>query len=172
MAAYYAALAIIRFSLLKHTQKHDFDEKLREQWKKYFLCGIMLLVINFVLAGIIVYIVWKNKTFVHHEITTIALAAYTFLTFTFAIINGVKYRKYNSPVYSAAKIITLVCACVSVLTLETTMLTTFGTSNVENFRTVILGATGAAITVFTTVTATYMIVRGKIELKKEEKARD
>ena len=68
----------------------------------------------------------RNRTFHHHEITTIALAAYTFTSLTFAIINTVKYRKYHSPVYSASKAISLASACVSLLTLESTMLTTFG----------------------------------------------
>ena len=40
-------------------------------------------------------IVYLNKTFIHHEITTITIAAYTFTSLTFAIINFIKYKKYD-----------------------------------------------------------------------------
>ena len=49
------------------------------------------------------------------------MAAYTFLTFAFAIINLVKYKKYKSPVYMSAKLISLIAGAVSMLTLETTI---------------------------------------------------
>ena len=77
---------------------------------------------------IVFFMVYWNRTFYHHMIITIALVGYTFFTFTFAIVNLVRYRKYKSPVYSSAKIISLIAGAVSMLTLETAMLTTFGTT--------------------------------------------
>ncbi len=56
--------------------------------------------------------VYQGRNYGHHEITTIAMAAYTFTSFTMAIINVIKYRKYKSPVYSATKAISLSSACV------------------------------------------------------------
>ena len=134
--------------------------------KKYCLCGWLLLLMNLALAVIIFFIVYWDKTFVHHEITTITLATYTFVTFTFAIINSIKYRKYNSPVYSSAKTLTLIAACVSMITLETTMLTTFGGNNSVIFRQTILGCTGSAVIIFTIVMAIIMIVKGTRKLKE------
>jgi hypothetical protein len=72
----------------------------------------------------------------HHQITTITIAAYTFTSLTLSIINLVKYKKYNSPIYNTAKTISLIAACVSMITLTTTMLTTFDNSD-ETFRKVI-----------------------------------
>ena len=86
---------------------------------------------NLALALIIFFMVYWNRTFNHHEITTIAMAAYTFTALTMAIINIIKYKKYNSPVYSASKAISLASACVSMLTLESTMLTTFGDGTMD-----------------------------------------
>ena len=100
-----------------------------------------------------------------HMITTIALAAYTFFTFVFAIINIVKYKKYNSPVYSAAKMISLIAATVSMLTLETTMLTVFGAENSAEFKTLMLALTGAAVAIFAITISIYMIVQGGRNLK-------
>ena len=108
-----------------------------------------------------------NRTFRHHEITTIALAAYTFTAFTVAIINMVKYRKYNSPVYSAAKAISLASASVSILTLEATMLTTFGQNTIDaTTRKILLGCTGGVISAFIVVMAIYMIRQSSKKLKE------
>ena len=99
-------------------------------------------------------------------ITAIAMAAYTFTTLTTAIINVVKYRKYNSPVFSASKAIALAAALVSMLTLESTMLTTFsdGTMTATSQKWM-LGATGAVISAVIVAIAIYMIVVSTQKLK-------
>ena len=115
--------------------------------------------------------VYWNRTFNHHEITTIALAAFTFTSLTLAIISNIKYRKYNSPVYSASKAISLASACVSMLTLESTMLTTFGDGTMTlTGRRILLGLSGGVISVFIIAMAIYMIVQAnkKIKLLKTE----
>ena len=111
--------------------------------------------------------VYWNRTFRHHEITTIALAAYTFTAFTVAIINIIKYRKYNSPVYTASKSISLTAAGVSILTLEATMLTTFGDGNMSNLtRKIMLGCTGGVVSVFIIIMAIFMIAQSGKKLKE------
>lgn len=166
MAAYYIFLAAMRFHLSRHTRKYETGEKLREEFVRYRNCGIVFLVMNLVLSLLIFFMVYWNRTFIHHEITTIAMATYTFTTFILAIINLVKYRKYNSPVYSASKIISLVAACVSMLTLTSTMLTTFGEADGILFRKTMLGALGSVISLFTITIAIYMIIRANRSLKQ------
>ncbi len=168
MAAYYIFLAVMRFYLSRHTRKHKAGEKMREELIKYRNCGIVFLVMNLTLALMIFFMVYWNRTFNHHEITTIAMAAYTFTTFTFAIINIVKYRKYQSPVFSASKAISLAAACVSMLTLTSTMITTFGEADGLLFRRIMLGSLGGAISVFIIVMSVYMTVRASKMLKIED----
>jgi len=166
LAGYYLSLAVMRFFLVRHTSRHKPGEKMLEELKKYRACGIVLLIMNLTLALMIFFMVYWNRTFHHHEITTIALAAYTFTALTFAIINTVKYRKYNSPVYSASKAISLASACVSMLTLESTMLTTFGDGTMRlTGRRILLGISGGAISVFIIAMAIYMIVKGTKKIK-------
>ena len=158
LAGYYIALAVMRFFLLLHTRKHKPGEKMKEELMKYRACGIVFLVMNLALTLIIFFMVYWNRTFNHHEITTIAMAAFTFTSLTLAIINTVKYRKYNSPVYSASKAISLASACVSMLTLESTMLTTFGADTMGlGSRKLMLGLSGGAISAFIIAMAVYMI---------------
>lgn len=160
LAGYYISLAVMRFFLLRHTSRHKPGEKMLDELKKYRACGIVFLIMNLALALMIFFMVYWNRTFNHHEITTIALAAYTFTSLTLAIINAVKYRKYNSPVYSASKAISLASACVSMLTLESTMLATFGDETMSLAgRRVLLGLSGGVISVFIIAMAIYMIVQ-------------
>lgn len=166
MFAYYVMLGVMRFFLVKHTRKYEANEEKEIEIKKYIVSGYLLLAMNLALAVIVFFIVYFNKTFNHHMITTIAMAAYTFVTFTFAIINLVKYKKYKSPVYSAAKSITLIAGAVSMLTLETTMLTTFGTNEGPLFNQIMLSCTGLAVIGFAITMAVIMIVKGNRSLKE------
>lgn len=166
LAGYYICLAIMRFFLVQHTSKHNAGEQMQEELIKYRTCGIVFLLMNLALSLMVFFMVYWNRTFEHHEITTIAMAAYTFGSMTMAIMNVVKYRKYNSPVYSASKAISLAAACVSMLTLESTMLTTFsdGTMTLTDRR-IMLGATGVAVCAFIIAMAIYMIVQSSKKLK-------
>lgn len=165
MALYYLILAGMRLLLLRHTRNHAPGEEQTLEWKKYRLCGALLLVMNFALAVILAYFVYRIRVFSHHEITTIAMAAYTFTSLTMAIMNVVRYKKIGSPAYSAAKAISLVSACVSMLTLENAMLTVFGQDNSELFRQIMLGASGAAVILFVQIVAIYMIANATRNLR-------
>ena len=166
----YICLAVMRFFLVRHTRKYAPGEKMQAELMKYRACGIVFLVMNLSLALIIFFMVYWNRTFEHHMITAITMAAYTFTALTTAIVNVIKYRKYNSPVYSASKAISLAAALVSMLTLESTMLTTFGdgtmTATTQKW---LLGATGGAISALIVATAIYMIVVGTKKLKNENR---
>ena len=167
LGAYYICLGVMRFFLAHHTTKYAPGERMRSELKKYRACGIVFLVMNLALALIIFFMVYWNRTFEHHMITAIAMAAYTFTALTTAIINVIKYRKYNSPVFSASKAISLAAALVSMLTLESTMLTTFGdgtmTATAQKWM---LGATGGVISALIVATAIYMIVISTKKLKE------
>ena len=168
LGAYYICLALMRFFLLLHTRKYAPGEKMKTELVRYRTCGWVFLAMNLALTVIVFFMVYWNRTFNHHEITTIAMAAYTFVTLTVAIVNIVKYRKYNSPVFSAAKAISLAAALVSMLTLESTMLTTFSDSTMSvSEQKLMLGLTGAAISAVIVAMAIYMIVKGTKKLKAE-----
>lgn len=165
-AIYYACLAVMRFYLVQHTRKYQPGEKMRQELIKYRRCGIVFLIMNLALSLIVFFMVYWNRTFNHHEITTIAMAAFTFTSLTLAIINVVKYRKYNSPVYSASKAIGLTSALVSILTLESTMLTTFSDETMTlTARRIFLGCTGAAVCLVVIFMAISIIVRSGKKLK-------
>ena len=166
LGAYYVCLAVMRFFLLRHTGKYALGENMRTELIKYRACGWIFLVMNLALSLIVFFMVYWNRTFTHHMITSIAMAAYTFTALTAAIINVIKYRKYNSPVLSAAKAISLAAVLVSMLTLECTMLTTFSDGGMTALQQKwMLGATGAVISALIVAMAIYMIASGTKKLK-------
>ena len=167
LGAYYICLGVMRFFLVRHTRKFAPGERMRAELLRYRACGWIFLIMNLALALIIFFMVYWGRTFQHHMITAIAMAAYTFTALTTAIINVIKYRKYNSPVFSASKAISLAAALVSMLTLESTMLTTFSDGSMTaTAQKWMLGATGAAISLLIVATAIYMIVVGTKKLKE------
>lgn len=166
ISVYYIFIGLMRFYLSRHTRRHNPGEEMLEELKKYRVCGSVFLAMNLALSVMIFFMVYWNRTFNHHEITTIAIAAYTFTKFTFAIINIVKYQRYNSPVFSASKAISLAAACVSMITLASTMLTTFGEADNLLFRRIVIGSLGGAVSVFIIVMAIYMIVKANEGIKK------
>ena len=165
-AGYYVLLAVMRYVLLKEIVKEAPSQNRFMELLLYRFCGVLLLVMNLALAVIVFYIAWQNRGFEHHFITTIAMAAYTFATLAKAIVSVVRYRKYDSPLMSASKAIGLVSAFVSLLTLETAMLTAFGEQNDAGFRLVMTSLTGAAVCLLVFSIAIYMIIRSTKQINK------
>ncbi len=169
LAGYYTLLAVMRFFLLKDARKIVAGENKFYEFLLYRLCGILLLLMNLTLGVIVFYIVWQNRGFEYHYIHTIAIAAYTFTATTLAIINVIKYRRYESPLMSAARVISLAAALVSVLSLETAMLTAFGEPGTEAFRQIMTAITGAAVCLLILALAFYMIIHSTKEINRLKK---
>lgn len=166
IGVYYFCLALMRFFLFGHTKKFSPGEKRRAEFIKYRSVGCILLLMSLALTVMIYFMVYRNRTFSHHMITVIAMAAYTFSAFTVAIINVIKYKKYDSPVFSASKAISFAAASVSMLTLTSTMLTTFddGTVNPGATR-FMIGSVGFTVSAVVISIAIYMIVTATKKLK-------
>lgn len=165
-ALYYIMLAIMRYFLLHDIKLTSAEQNLTMEFKRYRFCGILLIAMNISLMIIVFFISWLQRSVQHHFITTIAMAAYTFWSFTKAIIQLAKYKKYNSPLFSATKIISLAAASVSLLTLESAMLNAFGENNSDSFRLIMTTLSGVAVCMFILIMALFMIIHANKNLKK------
>ncbi len=171
LAAYYVLLIIMRVFLLRDTTKTVPGRNKLSEFYRYRFCGFLLLIMTQALAVIVFYIVRRNRGFEYHSIHTIAMAAYTFASITMAIVNVVKYRKFESPLMSAAKAISLASATVSMLSLETAMLAAFGEQENPEFRNIMTALTGTAVCAFVLGMSVYMIVRANRQIKLIKKRR-
>lgn len=166
LAAYYSLLAVMRFLLLRHVNKNTAGANMIAELHRYRLCGIMLLMMNLVLTGIVGYMVYQNRGYEYPGMLIYAVAAYAFYTIGVAVVSLIKFRKYGSPVLSAAKAINFVAAMVSILALETAMLAQFGAEDDLRFRQMMTGATGGGICVIVLGMAVFMIVNPTKRLKE------
>lgn len=170
-ALYYVLLCVMRWAILRESRKTEAGGDIFREWLHYRFVGMELLLMGLALAVIVTYMVLQNRGFAHHPITTIAMAAYTFSSFTLAIVSVVKYKKYESPLLSASKSISLVSATVSVLTLETAMLSAFGEGNDPAFHRIMVAATGLAVCLFIFAAAIYMTVRSTREINRIKRSK-
>ena len=166
LAGYYFLLALMRLALLHHTQKHSPGEMMLREQLIYRMCGIGLLPMTLALSVIIGYVAMKSQANVQGMIITIAMAAFTFTSFSIAIVNVFRYRKYNSPVWTASKALSFVSALVSMLTLEDAMIASFGSEEGENFRQTMAGFTGAGIVAVVIAIAIFMIINSTKRIKE------
>ena len=159
MAGYYFMLALIRYFLADYTKTYQANENEEKEIQKSLICGFLLLIMNIALGVVVALVVLQNKVFNYDVITTIALATYTFVSFTLAIVSCIKFRKFNSLVYSSAKSISLITSTVSMLTLESIMLSTFGDGKDLRFSKVVLSTSGAVVVIFSIIVAVLIILK-------------
>ena len=164
IATYYTLLAIIRFSLLLYSRANKAGEDLETEYKRFRLCGILLLCMNSALSAMTFYITWKNQELKHHSATTIIFAVFTFASLALTIINIIRYRKLQSPLFLAAKLISLVATVVSILALETALMGRFSAQISDELRQIITGVTGVGVLTVTTCVGLFMIVKGNKSL--------
>ena len=163
VAVYYMVLGLIRFLLVKGDRRIiqlDTEEnRYLNEWKSYRACGWLLLVLNATMTGMVFQMIWQNKSYTYPGFVIYASAAYTFYRLTMAVIQMVKVRKSNSPLFSAAKALDLSAALMAIFALQTAMFTSFGAETTEEMRMTMNAATGGCVCLAVVCIAVYMILR-------------
>nr|WP_325185130.1 hypothetical protein [uncultured Oscillibacter sp.] len=166
LAVYYTLLAVMRFLLLCRKRWPEGRARQELELRRYRLCGCVLLLMNLALSGIVVFMVRYDRGYQYPGTLIYAMAAYSFYAVISAAVNVIKFRRYESPILSAAKAISLVAALVSILSLETAMLAQFGSGDDPLFRKAMTGATGGGVCVMVLGTALFMIVKASRQLRQ------
>lgn len=165
LAVYYSTLAGMRFVLLRFMRGGGLGRDRLGELKSARFCGFILLVMNFALFGAVLMILYVNKGFSYHGTLIYAVAAYTFYYVVHAAINLFKFRIYNSPVLSAAGVITLSAALVSMLALETALLSRFGAEMSAADKWWMIALTGAGIGIAVIVMSGRIITQTTKEIR-------
>lgn len=166
LGVYYLALAIMRFLLIHYLRFRKKTADKKDELRRYRTCGYMLFLINVAFVGITILAVQKKAGFYYPGYLIYVMAMYAFYSVAMAVINLIKYRKYGSPVMSAAKVINMSTALVSIFSLETAMLAEFGKENDEQFRLIMTSLTGAGVSLIVIGMAVFMIIRSGILIKR------
>lgn len=123
VGAYYTVLAITRFSVLRVKRKANGNYETEFFARK--ITGILLVVLSFCIVGVNVLSAVKERGTAFHEVVMITIATYTFCKITIAIIGIVKSKHSASPILRTLRNISLSDACVSIYTMQRSMLVSF-----------------------------------------------
>lgn len=169
IAVYYILLSVIRFVLLFHLdRKHNAG--LAAEYRSSRKTAIGMLLVNLTLSGIVLNMILEEQPPAASDVLVITSATYTFYILTLSIADIIRYRKYNSPVLSAAKTIRFTQALVSLLPLEASMLAQFGDDTTD--RRMMIAMTGAGVCIIVLAMSIYMIAQANKEIRKMEEHYD
>lgn len=165
-AVYYVIMAIMRFLLLRYVNRNAIGKSRLGELKRSRLCAYILMLVNLILTGAVLMMVYFNRGFSYQGILIYVMAMYTFYITISAIRDLFRYKKLGSPVMSVSKIIKFAQALVSMLFLETAMFAQFGGDASPHMQQTMIMATGGGIAVIVIVMAVYVIIRNTREIKK------
>lgn len=170
---YYMVLSLTRYLLIRKDREilHRQDSLQLLQWQGYCIGGGFLLILNATMSGIVFLCIWQNQSYVYPGFIIYASAAYTFYRLTMAIIQNIKLRNHNKPLFLAAKTMDLSAALMSIFALQTAMFTTFGSDTEESVQQLMNTLTGGAVCFIVVCMAVYMLVRAHKEIKAFNKKR-
>ena len=154
MAIYYCLLGVMRLSLILSYRSRNMKSELR----CYRRTAWLLFLLNIPMGGMIVLMVLTDSGYSYPGYVVYLSAMYTFYTMILAIVNLVKYRKLGSPILSAAKILNLIAALMSLLGLQTAMITQFSPGE-ESFRSIMNAVTGGGVWCSVILIAVTMLLR-------------
>ena len=122
-----------------------------------------MFLLNLAMCGIVMQMIWKKESYYYPGYMIYLSALYAFICLISAIINVIHYRDMLVPELAAAKILSLVKSCMSLLAMQTAMLMQFE-SDVQ-FRQIMNSFSGSCVCMIVFCIAIYMVVRSKKELK-------
>ena len=109
--------------------------------------------------------IYFHRGFEYYGYLIYVIAMYTFYATITAIRDIIKYRKYNSSIISTSNMVKLVASLVSMLTLETAMLSQFGADTSEMAKIIMIEVTGAGISIIIVTMSIYFIINTTKEIK-------
>lgn len=154
MGVYYLILAVMKSYLIICYKRN------RNQKKCYRNIGYGLFLLNIPMGGMIILMIKTNAGYIYPGYIIYLSALYTFYTIIIAVINIIKFHKMGNLILIASKIINFVCALMSILGLQTAMITHFST-NGESYRQMMNAITGGVVYAFVIIMALYMIIHSK-----------
>lgn len=123
VGAYYIVLTVTRYSVLQIRRKANGNYDIELFARR--ITGILLVVLSFCIIGVNTLSAVEERGMSFHEIIMITISAYTFTKITAALIGMLKTKYFVSPVQKTLRNIALADACVSIYSMQRSMLMSF-----------------------------------------------
>ncbi len=166
MAVYYLVLGALRSYLIVCYRRRSPELEQR----CYRITVRLLFLLNIPMGGMIVLMVRTNSGYPYPDSVIYLSTLYTFYAFILSVVNVVRFRALGSPILSAAKVLNLVSALMSLLGSRTAMIARFSPDG-EEYRKRMNTITGSAVYAAVIVIAVYMLRRSK-DLKRKGQNRE
>lgn len=166
LGVYYCIMALMRFLLVSYVHRNALGEHPAREWGRARVCAGILLLVNLALSAAVLMILYRDRGFDYPGIMIYVMALYTFYSVIHAVVNLVKYRRLGSPVMSAAKIVSLCAAVVSLLNLETAMFAQFGGEMTLSNQRLFIILTGAGVSITVVTLSTGLIIKATKEIRR------
>ena len=163
IAVYYLALGSLRAYLIVSYRHRSPDQERR----CYRIAAWLLFLLNIPMGGMIVLMVRTNSGFSYPGYIIYLSALYTFYTLAISVIQLVKSHRLGSPILSAARVLNFVSAMMSILGLQTAMISRFS-GNGEDYRKMMNAITGGVVYGVVILIAIFMLIRSRNKRKKAE----
>ena len=169
LAFYYLTLAFMRGGVLTYQKgkknKTEYDKKIY-QIKTFKNVGILLITVTVALTVAVLQMVLINRHFEYAGLMIFVIATYTFYKITMSIINIIKSRKQTDLTIQAVRYINLADSAVSLLALQTALLSAFGGNELGITSAIMNGITGLVVISFIITIGAFMILKSKKEKEK------
>lgn len=157
LCAYDTVLSVARFCAVLYMRKTAALAPAAALTKR--VTGALLALLSLVLSGVVCVSISRGIAVQYDTVAMITIATYTFTKITWIIVRRVRQRGHACPSLSAIQSIAYAEAAVSMLTLQRSMLATFGSASDEKAR-VMNAATGAAVCAFVCGLGVILILKG------------
>lgn len=163
MAIYYLILGGLRLYLIWNyrNRRPEIENRCYRRTARF------LLLLNIPMGGMIVLMVRTNSGFSYPGYIIYLSACYTFYTMVTSILNLVRFKKLGSPILLAAKVLNFISAMMSILGLQTAMISRFS-ENGENYRKMMNAITGGFVYGIVILIAVIMLINSRKSGKKVE----
>lgn len=162
LAAYYILLCIMRFISVLYAKSIYINkrEQTERELKVYRNCGRLLSAMSVALAGAVILLFTGNggATYAGHAIY--GVAAYTFYKVVMSVLNMLRARKEKSLLAITLRNIGHCDALVSLLSMQTALLASFGRGSAE-FAPIMNAATGLTVSIAALSIGLHMSYDGK-----------
>lgn len=159
LCAYYIVLSAMRFSVILCGYGSRSDPSADMERFVMRFCGGLLILLSIILAGTNYISLSQNIAIKRDEIVMITIAAYTFTKLAAVIVKAVKRRKDPSMLLAVLRNISYAEIAASILTLQRSMLVSFGEMEEGNIRVMNI-LSGSAVFLFVLALGIAAVRRG------------
>lgn len=163
LGAYYLGLGLLRAYLLWAWYRPAHTAQERRCFRR---TAAVLFLLNIPMGGVIVLVVIESKAFSYPGHVLYLSALYAFYAIIVAVIHLIKSRKAGSLFLSASKVLSTVSAMMSILALQTALLSRFSAEN-SAFNHGMNAGTGVAVWTGVLLLAVGMLAHERKQRQKE-----